>query len=153
MSRRTFEIGYRIAQLGAAGAALGGALDVFVPRLLPHHEAFLGIAPGQAPPATTALVLLLLHTLGVALLAVGLGALALLAAWRRTGLGWAAQVAAGAVVLAEGTNAWAIGRVGSPLFVGPLACAMLVVVGIAIAHRGGASTAAVNSRVESKSAT
>ena len=143
MSRRTFGIGYRVAQLGAAGAALGGAFDVFLPRLLPHHEAFLGIAPGQAPPATTALVLLLLHTLGVALIAVGLSALALLAAWRRSGSGWAALVAASAVLLAEGTNAWAIHRVGSPFFVGPLACAMLVAVGVTIALRGDPSTTAV----------
>ncbi len=153
MSRRTSGIGYRVAQLGAAGAALGGAFDVFVPRLLPHHEAFLGIAPGQASPATTALVLLLLHTLGVALIAVGLGALALLAAWRRTGLGWAALMAAGAVLFAEGANAWAIRRVGSPLFVGPLTCAMFVVVGVTIALRGGGFTAAVSPRVEWRSTT
>jgi hypothetical protein len=58
MPRYASGIGYRLAQIGAVGAALGGIVDVFVPRLLPHHEAFLGFAPGAAPPATGALVLL-----------------------------------------------------------------------------------------------
>ena len=131
-------IGYRLAQLGAAGAALGGLVDAFVPRLLPHHEVFLGVAPSQATPATAMLVLLLLHTLGVALVAVGVGALALLAAWRQSGIRWTAVTAAVVVVLAEGMNAWAIRRVGSPLFIGPLVCAMLVVVGVALAVRADA---------------
>jgi hypothetical protein len=128
------QVGYRIAQLGAAGAALGGTFDLLVPRLLPAHEAFLGVAPGGAPAATTALVLLLLHTLGAALVAVGLAALALLAAWRRTGLRPLAWAAAGLVVLAEGSNALAIARVGSPLFAGPLAFAALVAGGVALAR-------------------
>jgi hypothetical protein len=131
-------VGYRLAQLGAAGAALGGAVDVAVPRLLPHHEAALGVAAGQAPPATAALVLLLLHVLGVALVAVGLAALALLAAWRRAGLRWAGAAAAGVVVVVEGVNAWAIARVRSPLFAGPLLCALLVAGGVLLGRRAGA---------------
>ena len=74
----------------------------------------------------------------MALLAVGIGALALLAAWRRTGARSSAIVAAVIVVLAEGTNAWAIRRVGSLLFLGPLACARLVAGGVALATRHGA---------------
>ena len=121
--------------MSAAAAALGGVVDAFVPRLLPHHEAFLGVASGQASPATAALLLLLLHTLGVALIAVGAGALALLAVWRGGGPRWAAMIAAVVVLVAEGMNAWAIARVGSPLYLGPLGCAVLVVAGVAIALR------------------
>jgi hypothetical protein len=134
MSPRATPIGYRLAQLGAAGAALGGTFDLLVSRPLPAHEAFLGVAPGGTPAATAALVVLLLHTLGAALVAVGLAALALLAAWRRTGLRPLAWAAAGIVVLAEGSNALAIARVGSPLFAGPLAFAALVAGGVALAR-------------------
>ena len=132
MPRRAATIGYRLAQLGAVGTALGGAGDTLVPKLLPHHETFLGVAPGGASPATVALILMLLHTLGAALFAVGVGALALLAAWRRGGGRSSAIVAAIVVVLAEGTNALAIRRVGSLLFLWPVACALLAAGGVAI---------------------
>ncbi|MEO6524996.1 MAG: hypothetical protein ABIP93_00060 [Gemmatimonadaceae bacterium] len=135
MLPRKIGIGYRLAQVGAAAAALGGLVDALVPRLLPHHEAFLGVAAGAAPPATVTLVLLLLHTLGIALLAMGLGALALLAAWRAGAARWAALSSVLVVVLAEGMNAWAIGKVGSPIFIGPLVCVILVVVGVALELR------------------
>ncbi|HSJ62410.1 MAG TPA: hypothetical protein VK922_00770 [Gemmatimonadaceae bacterium] len=136
MTIRASGVGYRLAQVGAGGVALGGLFDLFVSRLLPHHEAFLGIGPGEAPPATAALLLLLLRTLGIALVAVGVGALALLAAWRRAGLRWAGVAAAGMVLFAEGANAWAIRRVGSPLYLGPLVCALLVGAGVSIAATG-----------------
>ena len=131
MPPRTIGIGYRLAQLGAAAAALGGLVDALVPKLLPHHETFMGVAAGQAPPATAALILLLLHTLGIALLATGLGALALLSAWRGGASRWSALGAAIIVVLAEGMNAWAIGQVGSRLFIGPIVCVILLIVGVA----------------------
>ena len=35
------------------------------------------------------------------------------------------------VVLAEKMNAWAIGQVGSPLFIGPIVCVILLIVGVA----------------------
>jgi hypothetical protein len=130
---RAAMVGYRLAQLGASGAVLGGLVDTLVPRLLPHHEAYLGVQPGGASSATTSLVLLLLHTLGVALFAVGIGALALLADWRRGGVRSSAILAAAIVLLTEGMNAWAIRRVGSLLFIGPLAIVLLVVGGVAIA--------------------
>ena len=103
-----------------------------MPTLLRHHEVYLGVPPDGAAPATSSLVLLLLHTLGVALVAVGIGALALLADWRRSGARARALAAAGMVVLAEGMNAWAIRRVGSPLFLGPLVCLVLVAGGVAV---------------------
>jgi hypothetical protein len=140
MPPRTIGIGYRLAQLGAAAAALGGLVDTLVPRLLPHHEAFMGVAAGQAPEATATLVLLLLHTLGVALLATGLGALALLAAWRGGGSRMTAISAAIVVVMAEGVNAWAIRQVGSPLFLGPLVCVILLIVGVASELRNDEAT-------------
>jgi hypothetical protein len=132
MRDRTGTIAYRLAQLGASLAALGGAFDALVPKLLPHHEAYLGVSAGGAPAATSSLLLLLLHTLGVSLVAVGVGALALLADWRRSGARSSALTAAGMVVLAEGMNAWAIRRVGSPLFIGPLVCMVLVAGGVAM---------------------
>lgn len=138
--RRRAEVGYRLAQLGACGAALGGLVDSFVPRLLPHHESYLGVAPAEAPAATSALVLLLLHTLGAALVAMGIGALALLADWRRSGTRVSALTAAAIVALAEAMNAWAIWRVGSVLFVGPLACALLVPIGVGLATWSGDAT-------------
>jgi hypothetical protein len=140
MPPRTIGVGYRLAQLGAVAAALGGLVDAFVPRLLPHHEAFMGVAAGQAAPATEALVLLLLHTLGVALLATGIGALALLGAWRGGASRWTALSAAIVVVLAEGMNAWAIGQVGSPLFIGPIVCVILLVIGVASELRNDDAT-------------
>lgn len=141
MPPRTIGIGYRLAQLGAVAATLGGVVDALVPKLLPHHEAYLGVAAGQAPPATTALVLLLLHTLGVALAATGIGALALLAAWRGGASRWSALTAATVVVLAEGMNAWAIGQVGSQLFIGPIVCVILLIVGVASELRDDESVA------------
>lgn len=133
MHDRTRTIGYRVAQLGALATALGGAFDALVPKLLRHHEVYLGVAPEGATAATSSLVLLLLHTLGVALVAVGIGALALLADWQRSGARASAIAAAGMVVLAEGMNAWAISRVGSPLFIGPVVCMALIVGGVAMA--------------------
>jgi hypothetical protein len=132
---RASMIGYRLAQLGSLATALGGAFDALVSKLLPHHEAYLGVAPDEATAATSSLILLLLHTLGVALVAVGIGALVLLADWRRSGARSSAIAAVGIVLLAEGMNAWAIRRVGSPLFVGPLVCVVLVVGGVALAIR------------------
>ncbi|HSJ62419.1 MAG TPA: aminopeptidase [Gemmatimonadaceae bacterium] len=145
-------LGYRLAQLGAAAAVIGGAFDLFVPRLLSHHETFLAVAPRAAPAPTAALVLLLLHTLGAALVAVGLGALALLAASRRSGLRWPALAAAGTVLLAEGMNAWAIRRVGSPLYVGPLLSALLVMVGVSMMTAAGRRRSAGGPQERSRAA-
>jgi hypothetical protein len=43
------------------------------------------------------------------------------------------MIAAVVVLVAEGMNSWAIARVGSLLYLGPLACAVLVVAGVALA--------------------
>ncbi len=126
-------VGYYLAVVGAVGVMVGGIFDQLVPRLLPSHEAFLGVAPGAASPQVSAMVLLLLHTLGASLTALGLTVLALLVAWRRTGIRWMALAAAAATLLAEGVNAYGIFRVGSQLFWGPLAIMALVIAGVAIA--------------------
>lgn len=128
--------GYRLAQLAAVGSIIGGVFDLSIGELMPHHEAFLGVAAGGAPPATGALVLLVLNTLGVALATVGALALALLAAWRRHDLRWAAWAAAVGITVAQGMNAWAISRVGSLFFLGPLLFPLLAVGGVAWALRG-----------------
>lgn len=129
--------GYRLAQLAAVGSILGGAFDLSIRDLMPHHEAFLGVEAGTAPPATGALVLLVLNTLGVALVAVGGMALALLSAWRRDDLRWAAWAAALGIAVAQGMNAWAISRVGSLFFLGPMLFPLLAVGGVAWALRRG----------------
>lgn len=129
--------GYRLAQLAAVGSILGGAFDLSIRELMPHHEAFLGVEAGTAPPATGALVLLVLNTLGVALVAVGGLALALLSAWRRHDLRWAAWAAALGIAIAQGMNAWAISRVGSLFFLGPMLFPLLAVGGVAWALRRG----------------
>ena len=49
----------------------------------------------------------------------------------------AVQQEGGTVLIAEGANAWAIRRVGSPLYLGPLVCALLVATGVSIAAAGG----------------
>ena len=135
--RDTGTAGYRIAVTAAALAALGGVVDGFVPRILPHHEHFLGVGAGLALPATAALVLLLLHALGAALAALGLACVALLRIWRRTGdtaTGWVAVLA---LAVGEGVNAAAIFRVGSLLYLGPLACILAIAFGVWLGERAG----------------
>lgn len=115
----------RLLRFFAAGAALGGAFDAFgVRALMPHHERALGVAAGAAPPETAGLVLLLLHVLGVVLMAVGLAAWQLTDAWARTGdrrWGWSA---AAILCLAELPNAGAIMRLGSAFAIGPAVIAL-----------------------------
>jgi hypothetical protein len=135
----------RLRQLLAGGAALGGAFDaVSVRALLPHHERALGVLPGAAPPATAALVLLVLHVLGVVLMAVGLAAWLLATAWERTGdrrWRWGAAIV---LLLAELPNAGAIARLGSAFAIGPAVIALGAPLVVWWASRGtdgtGAST-------------
>jgi tricorn protease len=122
--------GYRLAQLAAVGSILGGAFDLSIRGLMPHHEAFLGVPAGGAPEATGALVVLVLNTLGVALVAVGGMALALLVVWRRHDIAWAAWAAAAGIALAQGMNAWAISRFDTPFIVGPLLFPFLALGGV-----------------------
>ncbi len=122
--------GFRLAQLGALGVALGGVFDLFVPRLLSHHYAFMGVLAGEVPEQTTALVLLMLHVLGVALAGVGVAGLALLAVWRRTGERVAAIAAAATVGIVSAANAYGIYTVGAMIFIGPALCALFVVFGV-----------------------
>jgi hypothetical protein len=127
--------GYRLAQFGALGVALGGVFDLFVPRLLPHHYAFMGATVGEVPDQTAALILLMLHVLGVALAGVGVAGLALLSVWRRTGDRAAAIAAAVTVGGVAAANAYGVYAVGAILFIGPLLCACFVVLGVWFALR------------------
>ncbi len=128
-------VAYRVAQLGAFGVMLAGLFDLAVPRLMPHHEAFLQVAAGGAPEPTAALVLLMLHMLGVALAGVGVAGLALLSAWRRTGDRTSALAAAVIVGVVATTHAWAVHTAGSVLFLGPLASALFVTIGVGLLLR------------------
>lgn len=129
-------IGVQMARLAAAGMILGGAFDLSLRQLLPHHEAWLGVGPGGAPPATEALVLLILNVLGAALVSAGAMALVLLELWRRRGIAQAGWAAAVGISVASGLNALAIARVGSVFFIGPALFPLLALGGVALAERG-----------------
>jgi hypothetical protein len=124
----TRRFGLIAAQCGVVLIGLGGLGDQPVQKLMPSHEAFLGVVPGTAPAAVEQLFLAVLHALGFSLIAVGLGAFVLLR--MRTGqrlLGWVAVIMA---VLGDGTNAYEIHRTGSVVFVGPLTAVALLVGGV-----------------------
>jgi hypothetical protein len=133
MSHDRPHFGLRVAQLAAIGALIGGVFDASITQLLPHHTAFLGATDNQVAAPTAELLLLMLRTLGIALVGVGAGALTLLEAWRRGAASWTAMTAAGMLLLVEGFNAIAIRRVGSPLYLGPAAIVLMAVVGVALA--------------------
>jgi hypothetical protein len=136
MRRSPAGLGVRMAQVAAVGMILGGVFDLSLRRLLSHHEAYLGVAAGGAPPETEALVLLMLNVLGVALASVGALALALLALWHRRGIAWAGWAAATGIAAASGLNAVAILQVGSLFFIGPALFPLLAMGGVALAERG-----------------
>lgn len=121
--------GCRVAQLGGALMIAGGAVDLGVRELLPHHRALLSAATGAAADEAASLVLALLHALGGALVAAGIAVLILLH------YGWKNRdrllfAAAGLVaVVAEGPNAWGILSTGSLLFLAPVSFVLLVVTG------------------------
>ena len=134
--------GYHIALAGALLASAGGVFDALVPGLLPHHERFLGVAPGAAPAETARLVLLLLHALGAALAALGAACVALLVAWNRGVQAWMGWAAVAALAVGEGVNAAAIARVGSLLYLGPVVCVLAVFAGVAMGERARRGAAA-----------
>jgi hypothetical protein len=124
-------IGLTLARLGGAGMVLGGVADISIRSLLPGHRDFLGLAPGDAAPATESLVLALLHALGAALVASGVAVLVLLHLAHATGRRLPALAAAAVAILAEGTNTMGLRLVGSPLFYAPLTFLLLVAAGVA----------------------
>jgi hypothetical protein len=121
-----------MAELGGALMVLGGVGDLLISRLLPSHVGFLGIAAHEVPVAVEKLTLAVLHALGAALIAAGIGVLALLREARLNGRR-PPLIAAGVVALvAEGMNAFQIYRTGSPVFIGPLVAVLLVVGGVVV---------------------
>jgi hypothetical protein len=146
----TRRFGLIAAQCGAVLIGLGGLGDQAVQKLMPAHEAFLGVAPGTAPAAVEQLFLAVLHALGFSLIAVGLGAFVLLRMMGRTGqrlLGWIAVIMA---VLGDGTNAYEIHRTGSVVFIGPLAAVALLVGGVMAYALGGGATARIRSSMATR---
>jgi hypothetical protein len=129
---RTQKVGLVLAQLGAVLIALGGLGDQAVQKLMPSHEAFLGVAPGAAPRAVEQLFLAVLHALGTSLMAVGLGAFALVRVMARTGQRWLGAVVATMVLLSDGVNAYQIHRTGSAVFIAPLSSVVLTIIGVAL---------------------
>jgi hypothetical protein len=125
-------MGLWLAQLGAVLIALGGLGDQAVQKLMPSHEAFLGIAPGAAPRAFEQLFLAAVHALGCSLMAVGLGAFVLLRVMAATGRRWLGAVVVVMVLLSDGVNAFQMERTGSPAFLAPLAFVVVTTVGVAL---------------------
>jgi hypothetical protein len=56
---RAQKAGLTFAEIGCVFIALGGPGDRTVQKLMPSHEASLGVAPGAAPPALEQLFLAL----------------------------------------------------------------------------------------------
>jgi hypothetical protein len=127
---RTQRVGLKLAQIGSAFVALGGLGDQTVQKLMPSHEAFLGVAPGAAPPAVEQLFLALLHALGFSLVAVGLGAFVLIRVMAKTDQRSLGAIVVAMVILGDGVNAYEIHRTGSPVFLAPLFFVTLTVAGV-----------------------
>jgi hypothetical protein len=129
---RTQRVGLKLAQVGSAFVALGGLGDQTVQKLMPSHEAFLGVAPGTAPPAVEQLFLAMLHALGSSLIAVGIGAFVLVRVMARTGQRWLGAIVATMVLLGDGVNAYQIHRTRSAVFLAPLFFVALTLAGIVL---------------------
>jgi hypothetical protein len=129
---RAQKVGLAFAQIGCAFVALGGLGDQTVQKLMPPHEAFLGVAPGTAPPAVEQLFLALLHALGSSLIAVGLGAFVLVRTMASTGSRWLGAIVVAMVILGDGVNAYEIHRTGSKVFLAPLFFVILTIGGIVL---------------------
>lgn len=125
-------VGYRLAQVGAVLVALGGIGDQFIRRLLPAHEAFLGMVSTDVPHHVLMLLLALIHALGANFIAVGLAALVLLHLMYTTGKRWLGGVVMLVILLSEGVNAIQMYRVDSPYFILPLAYVVIVCVGLSL---------------------
>jgi len=108
----------------------GGLFDFFVRDAMPHHAAALGVAMGQVPAETEALVLLILNALGIALFVVGALALALIELGARHGVREAGWAAALGITVASGFNAWSIVQLDSLFFVGPMLLPLMAWAGV-----------------------
>ena len=116
-----------ILEIAAALIALGGLYDLFVPRL-PLHLAL--ICGGNQPAARLARELL--RALGGGLLAVGIAVIMLVETAGSTVRPLTLILVLVLVLPAEGVNAFAMRRVGSPFYI-PLAFVLLTLVGVILA--------------------
>jgi hypothetical protein len=116
-----------IIEVSAALIALAGLYDLFVPRL-PLNLAL--ICGGNQPAARLARELL--RALGGGLLAVGIAVLILVETADPTVRPLTLILVLVLVLPAEGVNAFAMRRVGSPFYI-PLAFVVLTLIGVVLA--------------------
>lgn len=123
--------------LGAVMMIGGGVGDLLLQEPPAAWDGVVGTPVASLPPGAARLLLTLLHTLGGALAACGLAVLAVVYGPLRRGERWAGPVVAVVVLLSDGMNAWGMGRLGLSYFWGPLAFALLVLLGLLLAFVPG----------------
>ena len=123
--------------LGAVLMIGGGVGDLLFWEPPAAWDAVVGVPVASLPPGAARLLLTLLHTLGGALAACGLAVLALIYGPLRRGERWAGPAVAVVALLSDGLNAWGMGSLGLSYFWGPLAFALLVLLGLLLAFLPG----------------
>jgi hypothetical protein len=123
--------------LGAVLMIGGGVGDLLLREPPAAWDAVVGAPIASLPPGAARLLLTLLHTLGGALAACGLAVLALIYGPLRRGERWAGPAVAVVALLSDGLNAWGMGSLGLSYFWGPLAFALLVLLGLLLAFLPG----------------
>jgi len=123
--------------LGAVLMIGGGVGDLLLREPPAAWDRVIGTPVANMPPGDARLLLTLLHTLGGALAACGLAVLAVVYGPLRRGERWAGPVVAVVALLSDGLNAWGMSRLGLSYFWGPLAFALLVLLGLLLAFLPG----------------
>ena len=123
--------------LGAVMMIGGGVGDLLIREPPAAWEGVVGAPIASLPPGAARLLLTLLHTLGGALSACGLAVLAVVYGPLRRGERWAGPVVAVVVLLSDGLNAWGMARLGLSYFWGPLAFALVILLGLLLAFVPG----------------
>lgn len=130
MSRRT--IGLVLLNTAGVLVVAGALYDLLVPSVPANHLAYLGVTEGRLNSQFAELDLAMLRSIGGCLLAIGVTSLVLTNGPVRRGEAWSRVAVAVLIGVAEGNNAYRMYPFDSPWY-GPLAFAVLAVVGAALA--------------------
>lgn len=126
-------LGLVILYVVAIAIAFGGVGDLTVRALFEVHKRFLGTA--DVPPATTSLILHLVHALGGGLVSIGIACFALVHFAVRRGERWALWTILAVVLGSEGANAIGMYAVGSFWYVS-VTFIVLTAIGVALVAAG-----------------